>query len=349
MSENKRKEYPDNWAELRLLAQDKIKQKIPARVDNWTHVTGGAETGATWKRNFQALDEVGFHMKTIHSIDTANVKTNINLLGKNLNHPVAIAPMASAVNDVSENGFVEMGEGAKIAGAAASIGYPNSTESVQKMVSTGAPVFQIIKPLKEIDKLIKLLRQAEDMNCFAVGVDTDSIAGLKPEGDKILFNNICRTLTLKELKTVRESVNVPFIIKGVMSVEDAQACLEIGADAIIVSNHAGFSLDYSLSSIEALPEIVDTVGEKMQIIFDSGIRRGSDILKAFALGADAVMIGRLALWGLAIGERDGLAWVLQLLEEELKRSMVLTGVQNLNEVNKSILLPLGDIGRNLLK
>lgn len=349
MNKGKREEFPDNWAELRDLARENFKQSNLAAADSWTHLAGNEEMINTKKRNYRALDEIGFHLKTIHQANRDNVDTRICLLGQDVEIPIAVAPMSAGINDVCENVFLEIGEGSKLAGSVASIGYPNSIQNIKSIVSTGAPVFHIIKPLKELDRLIDLIKQAEDMNCFAVGIDVDSIMGLRVEGGKKLFDELCRPLTIEELKIIREQVKIPFIIKGIMSVEDAQKCLEIGANAIVVSNHAGYSLDYSLSSLEVLPKISSSVGHQMQIIFDSGVRLGGDVLKALALGADAVLIGQMALWGLAIGRREGLAWILRQMEDELKRTMVLTGVKKLSEADKNILVPLGDIGENILE
>ena len=130
--------------------------------------------------------------------------------------------------------------------------------------------------------------------------------------------------------------------------EDAQAAVEIGADAIVVSNHAGYSQDYCEASLEALPVIKSAVGDKMKLILDSGIRRGSDIVKALALGADAVLIGRMALWGLLLGESEGLSWLLNLMSGEIKRNMILLGAQKVSDLNKDMLIPLDSLGDRIL-
>jgi isopentenyl diphosphate isomerase/L-lactate dehydrogenase-like FMN-dependent dehydrogenase len=116
----------------------------------------------------------------------------------------------------------------------------------------------------------------------------------------------------------------------------------------VVSTHAGYALDYCLSSLEALPGIVKVADNKMKVILDSGIRRGSDIIKALALGADAVLIGRMALWGLTVGKGEGLSWILKLMADEMKRIMLLTGAEKLSDLNREILLPLDSLGDRIL-
>jgi 4-hydroxymandelate oxidase len=125
--------------------------------------------------------------------------------------------------------------------------------------------------------------------------------------------------------------------------------MELGADAIVVSTHGGSALDYSPSSLEVLPDIVRVVDHKMKVLFDSGIRRGSDIVKALALGADAVLIGRMALWGLVLGQAKGLEWILELLAEEMRRIMVLLGAGKIGDLDRKALVPLNHIGDRILK
>ena len=129
----------------------------------------------------------------------------------------------------------------------------------------------------------------------------------------------------------------PLLLKGIMSAEDAVRAVEHGVDGIIVSNHGGRQLDHAPASLEILPEIADAVGGRIEILLDGGIRRGSDVLKAIALGARAVMVGRPYLYGLSRGGQAGVEQVLETLRTELDRTMVLVGVRNLQEADRSIL------------
>ena len=135
------------------------------------------------------------------------------------------------------------------------------------------------------------------------------------------------------------------IVKGILTPEDAKQALNIGADAIIVSNHGGRQLDGALSSIRALPAILDAVGDKMEVHLDSGIRSGQDVLKAIAMGAHGTYIGRAYIYGLGAMGQAGVTTALQLMHKELDLSMAFCGHRNLSEVNRDILyVPKGFSG-----
>ena len=137
---------------------------------------------------------------------------------------------------------------------------------------------------------------------------------------------------------VRRSA-VPVLVKGVLRADDALRCVELGAKGVIVSNHGGRHLDASIATADALPEIATAVGAKAEVFVDGGIRRGTDIVKALALGARAVLIGRPAVWGLAIGGADGVRDVLEHLRGELVRTMALCGVAKLEEATRDLAAP----------
>jgi 4-hydroxymandelate oxidase len=340
--------FPGEFADIRSLVQHKLRETHPKQEENWTHVSGGCETGSSFDRSTRAYEGLGFHLKTLADVAGDEVDLSVDLLGAAWNLPIGIAPMSSAISTVCPGAFTELALGAKAAGIPAGIGYPNGPDIHSKMLETGAAVFRIVKPLKDIEKLIDTLQRTQDSGCFAAGIDMDSIAGLKPTGDTCHYEELCRPLSVAELREIRRSVDIPFIIKGILGVEDANSALEIGADAIVVSTHAGVSLDYCPSPLEVLPSIVKAVGSSMKILVDSGIRRGSDIVKALALGADAVLIGRMAVWGLVMGKGEGLQWILHLMVDEMRRILVLTGAGHLSELNAQSLVSLDHIGDRIL-
>jgi len=135
---------------------------------------------------------------------------------------------------------------------------------------------------------------------------------------------------------LRRLVKVPLVAKGIVTAEDARLCLDHGVDAVYVSNHGGRSLDYEPSSLEVLPEIAGAIHGRVPILFDSGIRRGSDILKALALGASAVAVGRVPLWGLAAFGSQGVQKVLEILQAELVQAMTATGRLTLASIDNTL-------------
>jgi len=144
------------------------------------------------------------------------------------------------------------------------------------------------------------------------------------------------TLTWESLSWLRSITSLPILLKGILTEEDALLAIEHGMDGIIVSNHGGRQLDTALASIEALPEIVKAVAGRCEVYFDGGIRRGTDILKALALGAQAVMVGRPVLWGLAANGAEGAYHVLEILHKELELAMALSGRPTLASIDQTL-------------
>ena len=139
------------------------------------------------------------------------------------------------------------------------------------------------------------------------------------------------------IKRLRERWPGKFLLKGLLHPDDAQRALALGADGIVVSNHGGRALDSSCATIDALPDIIAAVGGKMTVLLDSGIRRGSDVVKALALGADAVLAGRAPLYGLAAAGEAGVARAIELLRTETARTMAMLGARNVAEVDSALL------------
>jgi 4-hydroxymandelate oxidase len=140
----------------------------------------------------------------------------------------------------------------------------------------------------------------------------------------------------KYLDDIRPFIRGPMIIKGIVTAEDAKMCVEHGYDGIIVSNHGGRSMDYGPSSLEVLPEIVDAVGGKIAVLIDSGFRRGSDIVKAIALGADAVCLGRAPRWGLGAFGPQGVQRLLEIVQDEMREALAKTGRTTLASLDRSV-------------
>jgi (S)-2-hydroxy-acid oxidase len=145
------------------------------------------------------------------------------------------------------------------------------------------------------------------------------------------------SVTWDTLTWLRSQTKLKIILKGIMTAEDAQLAIEHGADAIVVSNHGGRQLDSVASTVEMLPEIVAAVRGRIPVIIDGGITRGTDVFKALALGADFVLVGRAALWGLSFAGQEGVERVLHILERELSRAMTLAGAKRVSEISRDML------------
>ncbi|MED6265302.1 Hydroxyacid oxidase 2, partial [Characodon lateralis] len=157
-----------------------------------------------------------------------------------------------------------------------------------------------------------------------------------PEEYGIPANTLDPSISWKDIYWLQSITHLPIIVKGILTKEDAELAVEHGVQGIIVSNHGGRQLDGGPASIDALVEIVDVVAGRIEIYVDGGIRTGSDVLKALALGAKCVFIGRPAVWGLAYKGEEGVREVLQILNDEFRLSMALAGCKNVAEINRSL-------------
>jgi isopentenyl diphosphate isomerase/L-lactate dehydrogenase-like FMN-dependent dehydrogenase len=144
-----------------------------------------------------------------------------------------------------------------------------------------------------------------------------------------------RSLTWRDLEWLRSVSSLPLLVKGILTAEDALQAVEAGADGVVVSNHGGRQLDGVAAALDALPEVVEVVGERAVVLMDSGIRRGTDVVKALALGAQAVLAGRAPLWGLAVDGSNGVERVLELLREEIQLALALCGCASPAQVTRA--------------
>jgi isopentenyl diphosphate isomerase/L-lactate dehydrogenase-like FMN-dependent dehydrogenase len=149
-----------------------------------------------------------------------------------------------------------------------------------------------------------------------------------------------------DIDRLREWTSLPILVKGILHADDAREAHERGVDGLVVSNHGGRQVDGAIASLDALPGIVDAVGDRLAVLLDSGVRGGADVLKALALGADAVLLGRPYLWGLALGGQGGVEAVLRMLLAELDLTMALSGYTRPGELDRAALVRLvGGVGR----
>ncbi|GHV95653.1 lactate dehydrogenase [Spirochaetia bacterium] len=340
--------FPVNLEDIEALVYQRIIDLgHPERKDGWTHRQGGVETGSTWRRAQEIYRSIGLRSRMINSLEYNSLHIGSMFAGQAISLPISAAPMVSGINFVCEKPFEQIARAAARLNVAAGIGYPSGVTVYSGMASL-AKTFRIIKPAPQRERLVKELKESFAGGCCAAGIDIDSIGGMKPVGDEVRFAELVRPYGKDELKDIRKEVPGKFILKGVMSAKDALDAVEIGADVIVVSTHVGYCLDYSPAPLEVLPEIKAVVGNKAEIVVDSGITRGTDIIKAIALGADSVLIGRLTLWGLLLDGADGVIHMFRRLEAELRRAMILMGVSSLKDLSPRNLCPLDEKGERLL-
>ena len=305
----------------------------------WDYLTGGAESETTMRRNRYGLDGLAFRPRVL--IDVSKIDTAATFLGHKLKIPVMLAPIGSLQALTPEGGVA-------VAKAGAEFGTINFVSSVtqpslEEIAAAGAnpKIFQLYVQgdLKWVENIVHRVQQA-GYSALCLTVDTAHYGRRErqmmdrwlPPSRRGAGYEYRTGLTWKILDAIKKMAGLPFILKGVATAEDAALAVAHGVDAVYISNHGGRQLDHGRATIDMLPEIVAAVGGRAEIILDGGILRGSDALKAIALGAKAVAIGKLQGWGLAAAGQAGLVRVLELLEEEIVTTMGLLGVTRLDQL-----------------
>jgi isopentenyl diphosphate isomerase/L-lactate dehydrogenase-like FMN-dependent dehydrogenase len=310
---------------------------------------GGAGTGSAFRNNLSALAKYHLNMRTIHPVKIPDM--SYDLWGEKLAMPILAAPMTGTPYNMggkmTEEEFItEIVEGSLLAGTISMTGDGADPTMYESGLKAGAAhphkTIAIIKPRAQ-DEIIKCIRRAEAAKVLAVGMDIDG-AGLitmalkgQPVGPK----------TVAEIKEIVAATKLPFILKGIMTPEEAELAVKVKAAGIVVSNHGGRVMDFTPGAAEVLPGIVKQVQGKIKIFVDGGVRSGADVLKLLALGADAVLVGRPLVVG-AFGEgREGVSFLLNRMKSELLQTMLLTATASVKKVAKNILYAEGEkVSRN---
>lgn len=266
-------------------------------------------------------------------LDSCLPDTGITLFGEKFETPVMTAAL-SHLHHICEDAMAQFGRGAKDAGAMHWVGM-GEDEELEGILATGAKTVKIIKPHQDDGVVFHKIEHAISHGAFAVGMDIDhSYAG------NGTYDVVCglpmKSKSKEQLaEYVKAAGEVPFIVKGVLSVQDAVKCAEAGVKGILVSHHHGI-MPYSIPPLMALPEIVKAVDGRMKIFVDCGIESGADVFKALALGADAVCVGRDLMGPLKDG-KDGVSGRIRQLTGELAGIMARTGAKSLAEIDPSVL------------
>ncbi|MBR5645693.1 MAG: alpha-hydroxy-acid oxidizing protein [Treponema sp.] len=266
-------------------------------------------------------------------IDSELADTKIKLFGEEFSMPVATAAL-SHLNNTAPDGMVKMAEGAYKAGALCFCGM-GELDELKSMCATGAKIVKIVKPHENNDIAISVLRACEVAGVFALGMDIDHAFAGNGEYDNVLGVPV-KSKSTEELRSFVAATKLPFIVKGVLSVQDAKKAVEIGAAGIIVSHHHGI-MDYAVPPLMVLPKIKEAVGDKLTIFVDCCIESGMDAFKALALGADAVCVGRAIMPPLKEKGSDGVKEKLEEINRTLRATMNRTGFKTLVQINDSVI------------
>lgn len=350
-----------NLRELEGFACEKLQQMT------FDYYAGGAGDEITLRDNIEAFDRIRLRPKML--VDVSKLNMSVELFGTRIDTPVLIAPMAFH-RLAHEEGEVAM---AKAAARAKTIMVVSTlaTSSLEEIAeSANGPLWFQLYVYRDRQITIDLVNRAKAAGYKAIVVTVDSpVLGRRHRDMKNLFhlpqhlkmgnlsNNLQdipeqssgsaladyiaslydQSLTWKDLEWIVGLTDLPVLVKGVLRQDDAKQSIASGARGIVVSNHGGRQLDSTIATIDALKEVVDACEGKVPVLIDGGIRRGTDVLKALALGANAVLMGRPCLWGLAIDGEEGVFRVLETLKDELKNALMLSGYPDVGAVTADLI------------
>jgi isopentenyl diphosphate isomerase/L-lactate dehydrogenase-like FMN-dependent dehydrogenase len=344
---------PEQLAALRLAAATadfEALHEIVAKArqnlnqNDWDYIVGGAETETTLRRNRLALDSIAFRPRVLR--DVGGIDASVEMLGRRLRLPILFAPVGSL------ECFHPEAAGA-VARAAREFGIAHMLSSVcqpgLEKVAEAAPdalrFFQLYVRGDEAwvdDHVARAL--ANGYRAFCLTVDTAIYSRRERDIAKrhvvtgrrrASGREFQAALDWRTVKRIKSRFDIPLVLKGIATAEDARIALDHGVEWIYVSNHGGRQLDHGLGTMDVLPEIVEAVAGRAGIIVDGGFARGSDVVKAIAAGATLVGLGRLQCYALAAGGEKTLVRMLEILEDEVQRCLGLLGVTKFSHLDRS--------------
>ncbi len=343
-------------------------RRIPP--SHWGYIAGGANDEVTLGANRAAFDRILIRYRTMVDVTTRDLRTTV--LGMPVSMPVLVAPMAMQKLAHAE-GECATARAARSAGTLMITSTTATTRLSEVIAASPGPMWFQLYLYRDraatralIDEAVRsgytgvvvtvdaplLGRRERDIklgftlpkhltlaNAAEAGMGEVPDASADASGLMLHFRGLHDpALTPRDVEWVREVSGLPVIVKGIVRGDDAVRAIEHGAAGIVVSNHGGRQLDTAIPAITALPEVVDAVAGRAEVYVDGGIRRGTDVLKAIALGARAVMVGRPVLWGLAVDGEAGVCSVLDLLRQEVDLAMALAGARNVSELTRDLVV-----------
>ncbi len=329
----------------------------------YDYYAGGAGDEWTLRENRTAFERFALRPRVL--VDVSTIDTSTSALGERISVPILVAP--TALHRMAHpEGEVETARGARRFGTVMTLSTLASS-TIEDVAAVAGPRWFQLYVMEDRDHTAEMVKRAQASGYSALVLTVDlPVLGIRdrdernsfspPEGVEFanlavkrsgvgegsdLFTYVLsehdRSLTWDDLAWIRSLAPLPLVLKGIVTAEDARLAVDAGADGIVISNHGGRQLDGTVPSVEALPEVVDAVGDRAEVLLDGGVRRGVEVLKALALGARAVMVGRPILWGLAVEGADGVHRVLEILRFELEIAMALAGCRNVSEISGDLI------------
>ena len=332
---------------------------------HWAYMVSGVDDDGTLRANREGFKHVELRPRRLR--DATKVDMRVELFGTVYNSPIFLCP-TSGHKAFSPDGELAVARAAKARGTLQFLSTATSTAVEDVNKALGRPVWQQLYAPNSWDACEKILRRVEAAGCSVIALTVDNTTGRNSETflrtrpkdlsqcttchesaagptprERPMYDGINMTglsgtdpaMDWAFVDRLRKFWKGKFIIKGIDTRDDARLCIEHGVDAILVSNHGGRATETLRATIEALPEVVAEVGNRVPVFVDGGIRRGTDVFKALALGAKAVGIGRPYLWGLGAFGQAGVDRVLEILQGELKLAMGNCGTQKVSEINRA--------------
>jgi 4-hydroxymandelate oxidase len=352
---------PINVAEYRDAARAKLSEMA------WSYYASGALDETTLRDNRAAFERVKIAWKVLRGV--AHRSTVTTVLGCEVAMPILVAP--TAFHGLAHpEGEVATVRAAGQAGTVMCLSTLSNRSIEEVCAAATSPVWFQLYVYRDRGLSRSLVQRAEAAGCRALVLTVDGPVMGTREADVrngfhlppgLTLGNVAGTdkenldaqesvsgltayvasqldpgLTWKDVDWLCSLTRLPVVLKGILRADDARTALDHGAAAVVVSNHGGRQLDGAVATLDALPAVVDAVGSRCEVFVDGGVRRGTDVLKALALGARAVLVGRPVLWGLAAAGIDGAAHVLAILQQELDQAMALSGCPTIDKIDREL-------------
>lgn len=356
-----------------LLNVDDYERAAQAKLDKgvFDYYAGGSWDEITLRDNLRAFDRIRLHYRVLRDVAKRDLSTTV--LGSKIDLPILIAPTAFQAMAHPDGEVATV----RAAGRLGTIMIVSSlsNRSIETIADAAtSPIWFQLYVYRDRGATQALIERAAAAGCEALVLTVDAQVWGQRERDArnrfhlpkgLKMSNLLAdkadlpesasgsglaayvtsmfdpSLSWADLEWIRSVSEMPLVIKGVVHPEDAHLAVQHGADGLIVSNHGGRQVDTAPATIDVLPAICDAVDGRIEVLLDGGVRRGSDVVKAIALGARAVALGRAALWGLAVGGREGVERVLSILRDEVDAVLGLCGATKLDELGDDLIRPSG--------